>query len=334
MCRSPDLDFLVTNWHVFAGRDSVTGKLLSPTGAEPDAVEIIHNARALGRSIQVVEPLWGPDDPDEFDRVPRWTGHLGGPEVDVAVLPLTQSDGVTLYPYSLSSPGDPEVVIEVTSDVAVVGFPFGLTHSKKFAIWTRGVVATEYGVDYDERPCFLIDSRTRKGQSGSPVIYFNDGRGNIRHRGGGFSVGYGPVTQFLGIYSGRINEDSDIGYVWRSVAIAETISAAVARAKAWNASRRAVARATNSCCRRQGSTWPPGSSLASGVDETVAGGAGLDDVAAECEAVDDGDAEAWFGEGFGPAAEASSLAIAIAFCSSRSVRTWKSSPPPLPSSSM
>jgi hypothetical protein len=32
-----------------------------------------------------------------------------------------------------------------------------------------------------------------------------------------------PVTRFLGIYSGRINKDSDIGIVWKAEAIRELI---------------------------------------------------------------------------------------------------------------
>jgi hypothetical protein len=224
------VNYLVTNWHVLAGRNNVTGELLSPTGAEPDAVGVIHNATGgLGRSVETVEPLWTPDEPDEVDRTRRWTGHPDGSHVDVAVLPLTQTTEVAIYPHELRHAGMPEVAIEVTTDVAVVGFPFGLTHAKKLAIWTRGIVATEFEVDYDNRPCFLIDARTRAGQSGSPVIYFHDGTGNTRYKNGAFSVGNGPVTQFLGIYSGRINAHSDIGYVWRPVAIAETIAAAQAR---------------------------------------------------------------------------------------------------------
>jgi len=39
------------------------------------------------------------------------------------------------------------------------------------------------------------------------------------------------------------------------------------------------------------------------VVEPVAGGAGLDDVGAVGDAVDDGGGEAWVGEGFGPFAE-------------------------------
>jgi hypothetical protein len=149
--------------------------------------------------------------------------------VDVAVLPLTRLDGVRLIPYSLPASPAYEVAMEVTSDVSVVGFPFGLTHAEKLGIWTRGTVATEYYVEYDGRPCFLIDARTRSGQSGSPVLYFNTDSRNVQFRGDVYVADQGSFSQLLGIYSGRLNEKSDLGYVWRPRAIAETIDAARAR---------------------------------------------------------------------------------------------------------
>lgn len=35
----------------------------------------------------------------------------------------------------------------------------------------------------------------------------------------------GPVTRFLGVYSGRINPESDIGIVWKATALAQLVSA-------------------------------------------------------------------------------------------------------------
>jgi hypothetical protein len=222
--------FLVTNWHVLAGRDAMTGELLSASGAEPDAIEIAHNGGAgWGSVATVTEPLYDPEDPDHedaFDRVARWTGHPEGPAVDVAVLPLTMLDGVTLIPHRLPTGPRHDVVMEVTSELSVVGFPFGLTHAKKLGIWTRGTVATEYYVDYDGRPCFLIDARTRSGQSGSPVLYFNTDSRNVQFRGDVYAGDRGSYSQLLGIYSGRLNTSSDLGYVWRPRAITETIAAA------------------------------------------------------------------------------------------------------------
>lgn len=32
-----------------------------------------------------------------------------------------------------------------------------------------------------------------------------------------------PAVRFIGIYSGRINQESDLGYVWKAAAIQELI---------------------------------------------------------------------------------------------------------------
>lgn len=224
--------FLVTNRHVLTGRHAMTGELLSSSGAEPDAIEIAHNGAGWGDVVEVTEPLYDPPEPDHEDahnKVARWTGHPDGPAVDVAVLPLTKLDGATLIPHRLPTIPSHDVVMEVTSEVSVVGFPFGLTHANKLGIWTRGTVATEYYVDYGDRPCFLIDARTRSGQSGSPVLYFNTDSRDVKFRGDVYPGDKGSYSQLLGIYSGRLNASSDLGYVWRPRAIAETLDAAQLR---------------------------------------------------------------------------------------------------------
>jgi len=70
------------------------------------------------------------------------------------------------------------------------------------------------------------------------------------------------------------------------------------------------------------------------VGEAVGLGAGLDDVAAEREAVNDGGAEAGSVNVLVQPENDSFDAIATEFFSSRSVRTWKSSSAPRRSSSM
>jgi hypothetical protein len=74
--------------------------------------------------------------------------------------------------------------------------------------------------------------------------------------------------------------------------------------------------------------------LLAGVGEAVGVAAGLDDVGAEGESVDDRGAESGVGERFGPAEKDSLEAIATLLFSSRSVSTWKSSSAPWRSSSM
>lgn len=73
-------------------------------------------------------------------------------------------------------------------------------------------------VDFNNLPIQLIDCRTRQGQSGSPVLAYRAG-GSVALANGGSAIFSGPVECFIGIYSGRINAESDLGVVWKALAI-------------------------------------------------------------------------------------------------------------------
>lgn len=105
-------------------------------------------------------------------------------------------------------------------------FPFGLDGGGLLAIWATGFMATDPEVDYNNQPTFLIDCRARPGQSGSAVIAHRNG-GMVALEGGGTAAFSGPVTRFLGIYSGRINEQSDLGIVWKASSIKELLDSIV-----------------------------------------------------------------------------------------------------------
>ena len=75
-------------------------------------------------------------------------------------------------------------------------------------------------------PAFLIDSKTRQGQSGSPVIYYSESGFDPHYKDGeniGKAVWGCPFMREVGIYSGRINKDSDLGYVWKWEVIKEIL---------------------------------------------------------------------------------------------------------------
>ena len=136
-------------------------------------------------------------------------------------LPLTQLDGVELYPYDLENLGA-DLMITPAETVSVIGFPFGISAGGLFPVWATGFIASEPMVDFDNHPIQLIDCRSRQGQSGSPVIAYRSG-GMLAMRDGSSATFSGPVFKLIGIYSGRINEESDIGIVWKARAILELI---------------------------------------------------------------------------------------------------------------
>jgi hypothetical protein len=83
-------------------------------------------------------------------------------------------------------------------------------------------MATEPVADFADLPVSLIDCRSRQGQSGSPVISFRSG-GMVAMSDGSSAAFAGPVWRFIGVYSGRLNAESDLGIVWKAAALTELI---------------------------------------------------------------------------------------------------------------
>ena len=69
----------------------------------------------------------------------------------------------------------------------------------------------------------LIDCRARCGQSGSLVIYYIK-IGQIEYDNGFTAVAKAEQSHLLGIYSGRINKESDLGIVWKTSVLREIIT--------------------------------------------------------------------------------------------------------------
>ncbi|WP_411740097.1 trypsin-like peptidase domain-containing protein [Peribacillus sp. S4] len=209
---------LITNRHNVTGKHNETGALLSPkTGLVPNRIEIYHNRLGeRGAHIIKSEELLL----DEFD--PKWIEHpTWGPKVDFVAIPLTDLEDVAIYAYTLDMGRD--IFLGVTGTVSVVGFPFGIQVGNNAAVWATGTVASEPEIDYRGLPLFLIDCRSRGGQSGSPVIAYRSGGSVVNMIGGGGAVWPGPVKKFVGIYSGRVNPESDLGMVWKASAINELV---------------------------------------------------------------------------------------------------------------
>lgn len=208
---------LVTNRHVVTGRDQNTGQPLhKASGFVPDKLIVHHHGPALGGWLPCEEPLY-------HNQSPRWIEHPTlGAKADFVGLPLSTVYLRSLYPFDPSDPGPP-ILVQPSDPLSVIGFPFGLS-SEGWPIWSTGFLASEPAIDHDGLPVFLIDCRTRQGQSGSAVIAHRNG-GMVNMEGGNVAMYSGHVTRFLGIYSGRINENSDLGIVWKAKALAELVQA-------------------------------------------------------------------------------------------------------------
>jgi S1-C subfamily serine protease len=215
--REQERSYLVTNRHNVTGRDS-KNRPITETAQMPDSLLIWHNEHSHpGAWVPITEPLY------ITAGQPAWLEHpTHGAQVDVAVLPLTRTQNIDIFEHDQRSSERSNIAVPVSADVSIIGFPFGLTGGGVLGIWSRGTIATEPDIEYDNLPLLLVDSRTRKGQSGSPVIFQTDGRA-YPTKDGGIQMSSGNQTILVGIYSGRVHAESDLGFVWKARVINEII---------------------------------------------------------------------------------------------------------------
>jgi len=137
--------------------------------------------------------------------------------VDVAVLPIEPDERFIAAPKNdleNAPPIDFEPIIG--KEVFVLGYPFGqlAIRLSPLPIWKRASIATELAYLVEELPMFLVDTATRMGMSGSPVVFI-----------------LGEFQQFLGVYSGRIGAedlgDVQLGRFWRSNLVPQIINEGV-----------------------------------------------------------------------------------------------------------
>jgi hypothetical protein len=215
---------LITNRHNVTGRHWQTNTLSNRH--EPSAVRLtvpIATAdQKAGFWTQIAVSL------GDEDLRPIWLEHpTFGWQVDVVAIPLghIKADmfGRELDYVSYPRDGGP-ARIGIANDVFTIGFPIGFDPIAEYAfpIWMRGSIAWPPRLDWNGKPAFLIDSRTRQGQSGAPVVFYADETMNYVAEDG--TVRRGPAWGLLGVYSGRLHEDSDIGVVWKRSVIDDILT--------------------------------------------------------------------------------------------------------------
>lgn len=169
--RDADLTpYLVTNRHVVTGQNSLNGLKVPAHTLPVSALRVaVHKAGPLGRWMPVALRLG--DDEGQ----PYWLEHpVHGPQVDVIALPfggLLEQDGLDLITY----PRLPPIArMELGTELQVIGFPVGFNlvgDDVPLGVWTRGTIAWPPNLSWRDLPAFLIDCRSRPGQSGSPVVF-------------------------------------------------------------------------------------------------------------------------------------------------------------------
>lgn len=216
---STDGPVLVTNRHNFTGRNNITGKTLHKAGGIPDhAVVTLHGPGEVHYHIDLVD--------HENPEAPSWVEHPTlGAKADIVALPVKEMANTIREASSISLDGISSQGNwhrwDVGSELQVIGYPYGQIGGP-FPIWSKGFIASEPDVDVASLPIFLVDCRSRPGQSGSPV-WARFRKGDVVTREGKDYQAKENMNYFLGVYSGRLRGNSDLGLVWKRSCLEELV---------------------------------------------------------------------------------------------------------------
>jgi hypothetical protein len=146
----------------------------------------------------------------------RWLEHpVYRSNLDVVALPITVPDGGAVRTINAANTV-PKMVLRIGTDVFVLGYPKGMDGGGEFPIWKRASIATEPNINRGGPPHLLIDTATREGMSGAPVIAVADGVYELEGPQPAYKLP-GRVCRFLGVYSSRMGSDemqAQLGTVW------------------------------------------------------------------------------------------------------------------------
>lgn len=213
--------FLVSNWHVFSGRNALSGQPLHNSGAIPDqlSVPIPIKGRVGHYMLADINLI-------DSEGNPIWLQHRMGQKVDVAalrILSLPENCEV----FDIRQPDENyNMGAFVGMDIFILGFPKNIALQTPIPIWKRGSIASEPDLSVNNLPLILLDTATREGMSGAPV--FLRSYGTALTLKGVAMMGAGVYTRFLGIYSGRYGAEdllaAQLGRLWKASAIDEVLA--------------------------------------------------------------------------------------------------------------
>jgi len=213
--------YLITNWHVVTGRNAADGRILNAHGGRPNEIRALLNTRVQHFLKQEHRIRIR----DEDDR-PVWLAHPSrGRAVDVVAIPLPYHGNepiFDLHPINRYIAG--QLTVRIAAEVFILGYPFG-PEPPGYPVWKRGSMASEPDLASIGTGYYLVDTASRPGMSGSPVI-----RRIWNQLVDGDRVIPAPTplrTEFVGVYSGRRytkdQSDAQLGLVWPRHCIEEII---------------------------------------------------------------------------------------------------------------
>jgi hypothetical protein len=211
--------YLVTNWHVITCRRFPTRENLLKHGGRPNQLHVLFNVQ-MGQFGKQHHTITIRDE----DGNPQWLVHPGR-NVDIAVLPLPYDGKNPVFSLNpINGQPDPDLFVGVGMDCFILGYPFGAS-PPGYPVWKRGSIASEPDLAPLTTDYILVDTASRPGMSGAPVIIrswgfhlFNDGSSATDEY---------AKSRFIGVYSGRLatqfRDEAQIGMAWSASLIDEII---------------------------------------------------------------------------------------------------------------
>lgn len=213
--------FLLTARHNVTGRHADTNIPLHTFAALPDNLWIgcwkTDGTGWIGLRVDLYDA----------EGVPDWFEHpVHREKVDAVALSIALPQGVRAFPINLEELD--AVPVAPGLDVFILGYPRGIRAGGLLPIWKRGSIASEPEVEVGGLPKLLVDTATRQGMSGAPVLaeisgYWQpEGTDSLDER----IIGRG--RRFIGLYSGRVGDDeflAQLGIVWKGDALLEIMKA-------------------------------------------------------------------------------------------------------------
>ncbi len=251
--------YIITAWHNVTGRHPDTFELNKKKAVIPDNVAASFSILlGDGNSIRMVISLPLFDDekacfyihPKNWPRVDvvaipfdphasyPMAGYLGnGKEINCSIsLVMKSGEGVqtSISPMQDHILQRGEIVdkwfagVDVTEELFIPGYPKNVHDMYTQPVWKRATIASSVQMGWNGQKKFLVDSASKEGMSGAPVLYYNP-QGRVSMHGSTMQLG-GEVSILAGIYVGRVGvtdeQDPQVGIVWHSDVIDEIIDGA------------------------------------------------------------------------------------------------------------
>jgi hypothetical protein len=208
-----DRFYLIANWHVASAMHLFSKTHLLKGGSRPNRFRC-HFIVRVGEYEREPIDISIRDENDE----PLWLVYPAQQTrcIDIVAIPLDTErlrGRITLLPVNELAPG--KIAIMVGMEVFILGYPFG-SRPPAFPVWKRGSIASEPDLVKMTTGYYLIDTASRPGMSGSPVI-LRSWNLHIMESLNYTPMTDGPIDRVIGVYSGRKDNapsEAQIGMVW------------------------------------------------------------------------------------------------------------------------